>query len=63
MKLSDGKYFNCKIMSDASARELACLIHDQYGLPLLKQVLMFHGIIIFRRDYYESIDISLEQVS
>ena len=63
MKLSDGKYLPCKVMSNASARELACLIHDTYGMPLLKQVLMFHGMIIFRRDYNESIDISLEQVS
>jgi hypothetical protein len=62
MKLSDGKYLPCKVMNNASARELACLIHDQYGMPLLKQILMFHGMIIFRRDYNESIDISLEQV-
>ena len=63
MKLSDGKYLPCKVMSNASARELACLIHDQYGMPLLKQVLMFHGMIVFRRDYNDSIDVSLDQVS
>ena len=62
MKLSDGKYFDCNIHSNATGRELACKIHDQQSIPLLKQVLMFHGIILFRRDYDRSIDLKLDQV-
>ena len=63
MKLSDGKYFTCDILSNATGRELACKIHDERNIPMLKQVLMSHGIILFRRDADKSVDLKLDQVS
>lgn len=62
MKLSDGKHFYCDIHSDATARELACKIHDEHHIPLLKQVLMFQGNVLFRRDAERSIDLVLDKV-
>jgi hypothetical protein len=63
MKLSDGKYFTCDILSNATGRELACKIHDDRNIPMLKQVLMAHGVVLFRRDADRSIDLRLDQVS
>ena len=63
MKLSDGKYFTCDIVSNATGRELACKIHDERKIPMLKQVLMSHGVVLFRRDADRSIDLRLDQVS
>lgn len=62
MKLSDGKYFDVTINSNATGRELACKIHDQEKIPLLKQVLMHHGTIMFRRDAERSIDLQMNKV-
>ena len=61
--LADGSHESLDIMSNATGRELACYLHDQFGFPLLKQVLMFNGKLIFRRDSSLSIDAVLDQVS